>query len=214
LGSVLLQPLAKWYLAKDRSYSYQGLKLVIKPGVFHPGLFFSTTYLASFLKKLELANKTFLELGAGSGLLSLLAARQGASVTSLDISSSSIENTRLNASSNQLSITLILSDLMDEIPESTPFDFIFINPPYYPQDPVSEAEKAWYCGSSFQYFKKLFAQLVPRIPFSACYMILSEDCDIQAIRQIAQENGLDLFLIEKKRIWWEWNFIFRVERSK
>ena len=48
--------------------------------------------------------------------------------------------------------------MFDKI-EKVNFDYIVINPPYFPKNPKSEKEFAWFCGSDFEYFKKLFSQL-------------------------------------------------------
>jgi len=214
ISHLVLQPLAKWYLAKDRSYSYKGLKLIVKKGVFHPGLFFSTKYLCEFVSKIDLQDKKFLELGSGSGLLSLVASRQGAIVTATDINQIALENVRINAQNNSLILETIYSDLFDSLPAETTFDYFFINPPYYPKNPQNDSEAAWYCGDEFQYFKKLFLQLPSRITNSTCYMILSEDCDLVSIQKIANTNLLDMTLIEKKRIAYEWNYIFQIRNFK
>lgn len=213
IGHWILQPLAKWYLAKDRSYSYKGLRLVVKSGVFHPGFFFSTKYLCEFVSKIDLQDKTFLELGAGSGLLSLVAARQGAIVTATDINPIALDNVRVNAQNNALMLETIYSDLFNSLPAETTYDYIFINPPYYPKNPQNDSEAAWYCGDEFQYFQKLFTQLPSRISNSACFMILSEDCDLASIQKIAKANGLDMTLAEKKRIAFEWNYIFHISKQ-
>ena len=210
LDGLVLQPLAKWYLSKNRTYRYKGLNLSVPTGVFHPGFFFSTSYLASFLEKRELLNKTFLELGAGSGLLSLLAAQKGAYVTALDISSLSVQTVGKNAKANGLSVEVLESDLFAAIPDERQFDYIVINPPYYPKEATHVAELAWYCGSRFEYFERLFAQLPPRLYHATCWMILSEGCDVETISSIATKNGLHLLLVEKKKVWWEWNFIFEI----
>jgi len=48
--------------------------------------------------------------------------------------------------------------LFDRI-ETKEFDYIIINPPYFPKNPNKEEEFAWFCGNDFQYFKKLFNQI-------------------------------------------------------
>ena len=79
--------LHRWYQLKTKSisiYSRYGLKISVLPGVFHPGVFLSTNLIISYLKTRELDGKFFLELGAGSGLISLFAAKSGAKVTATD----------------------------------------------------------------------------------------------------------------------------------
>ena len=42
-------------------------------------------------------------------------------------------------------------------------------------------------------------------------MILSEDCRIDTIREIAAASRMQLREVFRKRVWGEWNFIFKVE---
>ncbi|HTB05876.1 MAG TPA: methyltransferase, partial [Bacteroidia bacterium] len=62
------KPMLKRYLAKPRSYNYDGLAILVQPGVFHPGFFFSTKLFLEFLNNKELKGRSVLEIGAGSGL--------------------------------------------------------------------------------------------------------------------------------------------------
>jgi release factor glutamine methyltransferase len=208
--SFFLQPFASWYLSKDRFYRYKNLKLLVKKSVFHPGFFFSTKMLVNFLEEKDLKNKTLLELGAGSGLVSFVAAGRGANVTATDINSIAIEGLYFNAAQNQLPVTIIHSDLFDSLSETEFFDFVIINPPYYPRNPANDAEKAWFCGEDFAYFRKLFAQLSQRHD-KTIWMILSEDCQTQAIQGLATQFGMSLKTIVSKKTGWEWNFIFQIE---
>lgn len=201
----------KQYSSKEKNYSYNGIKVKILPGVFHPGLFFSTKLLIEFVSELSLKDEKILELGAGSGLISIYCAKQNAVVTASDISAIAIENIKLNALSNNVSINIIKSDLFDEIPKQD-FDFVIINPPYFPKDPKNESESAWFCGSDFQYFKKLFSQLSNyKTSNSVVLMILSEDCDIGRIKSIAEENNFNFSLVFQKKVLWEENFIYRID---
>ena len=58
-ANLFIRPIIEMYLSKERYYEYNGIRLKIYPGVFHPGFFFSTKFLLGQIKKLELQNKTF-----------------------------------------------------------------------------------------------------------------------------------------------------------
>lgn len=211
LSGPILKSWAKYYFSKERNYQHQGIKGVILPGVFFPHLTWSTSILMDHFATEDLKGKSFLELGCGSGLISVLAAKNGAKVTASDIYLKATENAQLNAMRNTVEIETIQSDLFDEIPKQQ-FDFIVINPPYYPKNPTNDEEKAWFCGNDFQYFQKLFSQIHPYFgSHSKVIMILSEDCEIDRIKGMARDNKLDLNQIKKVKNWAEENFLFQLE---
>jgi len=214
LNQWFIQPIIKRRISRASVYEHNGIKLHIPAGVFHPAYFFSTQYLLNTILQLDLKNRSFLELGAGNGLISISAAKHGAVVTSSDISEKVITNLKINALSNNCQITCVHSDLFDNIPLQH-FDIIAINPPYYPKQARNELEMAWYCGPDFEYFKKLFPQLTAYLsPTTLALMILSEECDIEKIKMIAVQSNLDLQLYSQKKIKWEQNFIFSIQKSK
>ena len=204
-----LIPLVKWYLKRNRTYRHQGITLNIPQSVFHPGLFFSTKFLIQYLAKQSLQNKKLLELGAGSGLISLYCCKKGANVTASDINQFALNNLEKNAEKNQCHLQIKHSDLFDQLVGT--YDWIVINPPYYPRKPKNEEEMAWFCGAEFEYFHKLAQQLpLHTHPDSQVIMVLSEDCDLQQIRSIFTENKLLLKLEKTKEFWLEENYIFKV----
>lgn len=208
--SPLIRKIAKTYTSKERNFSFKNINVIVKPGVFHPGLFISTKMLLNFIDALILDNKAFLELGAGSGVISVLAAKKGARVFASDISKIAVENIRLNANINDVKINTLESNLFQNIPRMN-FDYIVINPPYYKKDPVSDAEYAWYCGSNFEYFRNLFTSLPGFVnQNSNVFMILSEVCDIEEIKKIGIANGFKWKVELSKTVWGERNFIFRI----
>lgn len=205
----ILVPITKWYLKSSKDFSYKGIHLTVPQGVFHPGLFFSTKFFIQYLDQQELANQQVLELGAGSGLISLFCCKKGAKVTSSDVNQLALATLKENAIQNQCEPTIVYSDLFEELPQS--FDWIIINPPYYPKAPQNEAEKAWFCGTNFDYFYRLAAQLSKHIhDQSTVLMVLSEDCDLPKIRSILKEKHFEMELTVQKEFWLEQNFIFRV----
>lgn len=205
-----LPGLVRWYLSKPRKYRFGQLSLIVQPGVFHPGLFFSSTFLAQYIETLPLQGTRVTEVGCGSGLLSLVAARKGAVVTALDISPQAVANTRLNAGRNNLSIQVIQSDIFDAYP-SGESDWIFINPPYYPRTPVTDQDHAWYCGEDYNYFRKLFLQL--QSTQARVIMVLSDVCDLSMITKIAEHAGFELCEIQRKQVWADGkNYLYEVKR--
>lgn len=77
-------------------------------------------------------NERALDMGCGCGIVALHLAREGCRVVAADISEHAVENTRMNAEKNGLTIQAITSDLFAEIEGI--FDVITFNPPYLPTE--------------------------------------------------------------------------------
>ena len=206
------KPLLVKYLSKNRQYTSHGLTLEIAPQVFHPGFFFSTKLLLKFINKLPLRGKTLLELGAGSGLIAMHTARQGAQSTASDINPIAIEYLAKNKQRNEAAIRIIHSDLFDNIPLEA-FDIIAINPPYYKKDPHAPEEYAWFCGKKGEYFERLFNELGNYMhETSDVLMVLCDGCDLDMIGGMAAGKGFRLRCLHERRTLLEKNFIFSIER--
>ncbi|MES2328998.1 MAG: methyltransferase [Bacteroidota bacterium] len=210
LASVFYKPLLVKWLSKERKYSYRDIHLVIHPQVFHPGFFFSTKILLRHLAGMDLAGKKLLELGAGSGLISIAATKAGAIVTATDINPVAVDQLRLNSQLNKTSLTLIHSDLFELIPLQ-PFDIIVINPPYYFEEPLTPKDHAWYCGRNGEYFHGLFKNLSNYIDQNTVIlMILCEGSNRSGIQAIARENRFEFDCIKTTRNLIERNYIYQI----
>lgn len=209
----VLRRLAKFYLSRPRKYSHKGITVKVLPGVFHPGLFFSTKVFIAFLDTQVLQGRKILELGAGSGLMSIYCESRGAEVTASDINPVVIEGLKESADLNKSQIKIVRSDLFENLsPDS--FDVILINPPYYPKNPESIAEQAWFCGEEFEYFQRLFSQLsIFENAVFKVLMILSEDCDIAQIESMALSSSLSFKEVFTKRVNGEENSIFELRKN-
>ncbi len=208
------KPWLEKYLSKTRVYNHGDIKLEIPPEVFHPGFFFSTQLLLSYIKKLSLKGKSFLEPGCGSGLISIYAAKKGAKVTATDINPFAIEFLKINTAQNNVWLEIIESDLFDNIPQKK-FDIISINPPYYKKDPKTTQEYAWYCGENGEYFLSLFGKLNEYTHSeSDVLMVLFDGCDLELIENIASQNGFDLQCVHTRKNLLEKNFIYKIETTK
>lgn len=218
LKRIAYPVLSRWYHRKTKSvqrYSNHGISLTILPEVFHPGLFLSTNLLIGFLAGKSLAGKRLLELGAGSGLISFYAQKKGAQVTATDINPQAIAGLKLNAEQLQLPVTVIETNLLTGL-QVNDFEVVIINPPYYPQQAKNMQEAAFYCGEDFAYFKELFTQLSDQQLQNSCavYMILSEDCRISHIRELAAARGIGFEEVHVAKKWGERNYIFQLSRHE
>ncbi len=86
--------------------------------VFHPRYFLTSAFFARFLLDLDLSGKRVADVGTGSGILALAAARAGAaSVLALDINPHAAQAAVENAHSNGFgdSISAIGSNLLSAV---------------------------------------------------------------------------------------------------
>jgi tRNA/tmRNA/rRNA uracil-C5-methylase (TrmA/RlmC/RlmD family) len=113
LTTRVYKPLLVKYLSATRTYTCKGITLVIPPQVFHQAFFFSTRALIRFITRMPLQQVNLLELGAGSGLLSMIAAKKGANVIATDINPVAIEYLHTNSARNQVKVQvmMVLSDV-------------------------------------------------------------------------------------------------------
>ena len=104
-----------------------GFRLRVQPTVFHPRFFLSSEYFAEFIDGLDLRGKAVADVGTGSGVLALAAARAGAaSVLAVDINPNAASCARENAELNGFGdrVTAVCMDLLSEVPPHPTFDVI------------------------------------------------------------------------------------------
>ncbi len=214
LAFRILYPASEKYLSKERSYKYKNISILVFPGVFHPGFYFSTKILLKYLEGVELNQKYVLELGAGTGLISIFAAKRGGFVTASDISLTAVYNIEKNVKMTDANVEVVHSDLFDDIPNRR-YDYIIINPPYYKKTPSSEKEFAWFGGDDFQYFRKLFSQLGNNFyENTRAIMVISDEADLEMIKSIAAEYKFLLKEVFHKKTWGENHFIYDIKSTE
>jgi release factor glutamine methyltransferase len=124
-----------------------GLPVLVLPQVFNPKLFWTGEFLARLLdERLVPRGASVLDLGTGTGIGALAAARWAGRVVAVDVNPAAQRCARINVLLNQVDdrVEVRGGDLFDPV-EGERFDVIVFNPPYYPgvpRDPLDHAFRA------------------------------------------------------------------------
>jgi release factor glutamine methyltransferase len=175
-----------------RSVRAAGFRLAIYPTVFHPKLFLTSEFFARFLATIDLEGKHVADVGTGSGILALAAARAGATVVALDINPMAVNAAADNSRTNGLGdrVTAVRSDLMAALAPGFQFDVIISNPPFFSGEPRDIADRAWVAGPGYRDIMSLFEQAHQRLkPSGTMYVLLSSDSDLHFLGQLIAEAG-------------------------
>lgn len=122
-----------------------GLVVDVPAGVYHPLPDSSSEFFIRNIKAMQQVAKT-LEIGCGSGIISLFVAKTwpGSRVVATDISPVAVQATLDNARLNGLELDAFESDLFEKIDE-TGFDLIIFNTPMIDKNPENDIEKFSLC---------------------------------------------------------------------
>lgn len=193
-----------------------GLSLTVPPTVFHPKLFLTSRFFAEFLQRQDFAGKRVVEIGTGSGILALSAARAGAaSVLALDINPQAARAAALNAVANGLpQVEARESDLFSAVPPDQTFDVIISSPPSFSGEPRNVADRAWHAGPGYRDILALFDQAAAHLaPGGTMYLLVSSDSNMALFDHLIAQAGLRRQHIATQSIMVERFVIYEVTRA-
>lgn len=116
------------------------LEVMVHPEVYPP----SDDSILLILSLDVREGERVLEIGCGSGVVSMHCAVNGCEVTAVDVNPYAVDLTERNLERNGLSATVLLSDLYSNV--SGRYDTIVFNLPYLPTDDEGLLAKAWSGG--------------------------------------------------------------------
>ncbi len=184
-----------------------GFRLTVPPTVFHPGYFISSEAFAKFIDGLNLSGKTVADVGTGSGILALAAARSGAeSVIAADINPNAAASAQENAKANGLGgrVRGVCSNLLAAFAPRPIFDVILSSPPKHAGEPRDLADAGWHAGAGNKNIAALFEQARERLnPGGRVYLMISSDSDLDLYGKLISQAGFKAKLALEHSIYFE-----------
>jgi len=109
-----------------RKYRVNDIDIIVLPGVFDPVISKSTIAL---MRNLDVKGSRVLEIGCGTGLLSIFLEKLGNYVVATEIDKRAARCALINIQRNRAHVDVILTDFARGL--KGPFDVIVCNPPYF-----------------------------------------------------------------------------------
>jgi methylase of polypeptide subunit release factors len=191
-----------------------GFRLAVRPTVFHPRYFITSEFFASIIGRLDLRGKRVADVGTGSGILALAAARAGAAnVTAIDINPNAALSTAENARANGLGdgVTALCSDLLSALAPHAHLDVIISSPPSFPGEPRDLADRAWHAGPNYRDVASLFDQARMRlVPGGRVYILLSSDSDLNFFGTLLARAKFQARVVAERSILFESLIIYEL----
>lgn len=174
--------------------SLSGFTFTVRPTVYNPKVFISSEIFAAYIKTLNLSGKNILDMGSGSGIVSIFAASKGANCVACDINPVAVRCITENALQNKLSsqIKVYESDLFESIKSANGagFDIIFFNPPYYKGNPRNNFERAFKGGPNLEVIDKFLLEAKNHLaPKGKLCLLVSTDMDMDDLYSRLQNTG-------------------------
>ncbi len=194
-----------------------GFRLTVRPTVFHPRYFISSESFAKFIDGLNLSGKTVADVGTGTGILALAAARAGAeTVIAADINPNAAISAAENAAANGLGgqVKGLCSNLLAALAPRPLFDVILSSPPKHAGQPRNLADAGWHAGAGNKNIAALFEQARERLkPDGRFYLMISSDSDLDLYGSLIANAGFRAKLALEHSIYIEFFLLYELVLS-
>lgn len=183
-----------------RRIRVNGLMLDVFPNVFSPEIFTDSAWFAKEVSKVVKPRTRFLEIGTGTGIVSLSVAKNGAQVVTTDINRDAIANARWNFKNYGLDIPVLESDIYDALSSNEKFDYIFWNHPFN-EGSRKDIPVLLRAGFDYKYesLEKYISQAKFHLnPGGKIMLGTGSGANLNRVREIAFRHGYSLSLRAKK----------------
>jgi len=176
------------------------LRILVIPGVANPNLLRTGAFFAAQIDACALARSAaVLDMGTGSGVCALAAARRARRVVAVDVSPAAVRCARLNALVNDLDerVDVREGDLFAPLGRER-FDLVLFNPPFLIGAPQDHRDAAWRSEDAARRFAAGLGEHLA--PGGAALVLLSSSGDACASFEAElRANGFRLDLFARRR---------------
>lgn len=196
LSDSVQRPFLRRRLGQVILEEVEGVPLIVLPEVFNPVVFRTGAVLARTVASSPWAEpraegSRALDLGTGSGVGAVFAARRGHQVVAVDLNPEAVRCARLNALLHRLEdrIEAREGDLFAPVAGET-FDLVLFNPPFFRGEPRSRIDLAWRATDVLERFAAgLPAALAPG---GVALLLLSSHGDGPTLLEALGRQGLTI----------------------
>jgi len=179
-------------------FEYLGLTLVVPPQV---QVIESTSDLLGRIVRDEArAGERVLDMGTGSGVNAILAARNGAEVVAVDLNPHAVEAARANAERNGVAdhVTIEQSDLFEAVEGR--FDLVVFDPPFRWMKPRDWAE-ASITDEDYRALTAFFATVREHLAEDGRILVFfGTTADIAYLEQLIESNGFAFEVVARREL--------------
>jgi HemK-related putative methylase len=178
-------------------------RILVTPSVFNPKRLRTGEFFASQLDSSRIGpNAEVLDMGTGSGVCAVFAAKHARRVVAVDINAAAVRCARINALLNRVDdrIDVRHGDLFDPIAGER-FDLILFNPPFLTGEARNDRERAWRANG----LGERFAEGLDRHlnPGGEALLLLSTFGDAQVFLEPLRRGGHGISPLAQRRYFGE-----------
>jgi len=189
----------------------RGVPLLVTPSVFNPKLPRTGAFLAAQIDSQLISDDAeVLDMGTGSGVCAVFAARYARRVVAVDINPAAVRCTGINSMLNDLEHTIEVrhGDLFAPVAGER-FDLILFNPPFLHGLPRDDRERAW---RSLDVAERFAAGVRDHLkPRGSVLVVLSSFGGAAAFLEEFRRHGFAISVLAERRFITERLAIFRLE---
>ena len=173
------------------------IPITVLSNVYAPQFFTDSFWFAEQLPKI-VRQSSLLEIGCGTGIISLSCARNGARVVATDINPDAVINSRVNVTKNSVGVEVREGGIYEPLSPNERFDFIFWAHPFN-NWPTPVADMLMRSGLDHDYndLREYISKARDHLTTNGRLLLGSGDsADLATIHAIAADNDYSLHILK------------------
>jgi release factor glutamine methyltransferase len=179
-----------------------GQPILVLSEVFNPKIFWSGQFLADSLvddPSLVPMDATVLDMGTGSGVGAVFAARRARRVLAVDINPQAVRSARVNALVHHVEdrVEAREGDLFDPVGDER-FDRVIFNPPFFRREPKDMLERAFFATDVVERFAAGLRDHLA--PGGHCLLLLASSGDERALLELFEARAFSVEIVARRDV--------------